>query len=626
MSDIAEKTTEKRSFEAEVSRLLEIVAHSLYSEKAIFLRELIANASDACDRLRYASLTEPGLLAGDSEFRVTLTADAAAKTLTIADNGIGMNRAELIENLGTIARSGTAAFVKQLSGDQGRDMALIGQFGVGFYSAFMVSERVEVLTRKAGDDQAWRWLSNGKGEYTIEPAQKESHGTTITLHLNAESAEFTGGARLQQIVATYCDHIALPILLCDGDKSERLNAAAALWLRPKAEITPEQYRDFYRHVSHGFDEPWLVIHNKAEGTLEYTSLLFVPSSKPLDLFEPERKHRLKLYVRRVFITDDCPELLPPYLRFLKGVVDSEDLPLNLSREMLQHNPLLARMRAQLTKRVLGELAKKAKDSPEEYGKFWENFGAVLKEGLYEDREQRETLLGLARFRSTSGEGLIALSDYVARMKPGQSDIYTITGDGIDRLAKSPQLEGFCARGIEVLLLTDAVDEFWLPALGEFNGHPFKSATRGAPELDAIAPAKDGEDKPATPTVEPKLASLIALLKLSLGDAVKDVRASNRLTDSAVCLVADEGDMDMHLERLLRAHRQLATDSKRILEINPKHALIARLADLAGKEGAADTLGDCAWLLLDQARILEGEALPDPAAFARRLSDLVAKGL
>ena len=618
-------STEKRSFQAEVSRLLDIVAHSLYSEKQIFLRELISNASDACDRLRYLALTEPRLIADDPALKVVLTPDKENRRLAIADNGIGMNHDELVENLGTIARSGTAHFMQELSGDQRKDMALIGQFGVGFYSAFMVADRVEVLSRKAGEDQAWLWVSDGKGEFTVEPAAKPGRGTVITLHLMADAAEYLEKARLQQIVKTYSDHIALPIVLAEGGKEETLNTAAALWTRPKAEITAEQYKEFYHHVAHSFDEPWLTLHNKAEGTFEYTTLLFVPGTKPFDLFDPQRKPRVKLYVRRVFITDDCPELLPAYLRFLRGIVDSEDLPLNVSREMLQLNPMLAKMRGQITKRVLGELTRKAKDAPEDYAKFWENFGAVLKEGLYEDHDNQEQLLPLMRFRSTAGDALVSFDDYVARMKPGQEAIYTITGDSLDLLAKSPQLEGYRAKGIEVLLLTDAIDEFWMPAVGSVKDHPLKSVTRGAADLGKIeGETKEAAATPAAP--EASLASLVALLKLSLGDAVKDVRSSDRLTDSAVCLVADEGDLDMHLERLLKQHRQLAATAKRILEINPRHPLIVRLAGMVGKAGAAEALGDFAWLLLDQARILEGEQLPDPAAFARRLAAVLEKGL
>src|SRR6185312_9044027 len=568
---------ETRSFEAETSRLLDIVAHSLYSEKQIFLRELISNASDACDRLRYAALTEPNLVEGDAFYRVVLTPVKSSRTLTVADNGIGMNREELIENLGTIARSGTAAFVNSMSGDAKSDLSLIGQFGVGFYSAFMVADRVEVLSRKAGDSEGWRWSSDGRGTFTVEPGAEVPRGTRITLHLREGDDEYLEPHRLRQIVTTYSDHIALPIVLADGSKEDTINTASALWTRPRAEITPEQYKEFYHHVGHGFDEPWLTLHAKAEGTVEYTYLLFVPSAKPFDLFDPDRKTRLKLYVRRVFITEEGTELVPSYLRFLRGIVDSEDLPLNVSREMLQTNPMVARIRQQLARRVLSELSKKATDAADEYANFWDNFGAVLKEGLYEDREQRETLLSLARFRSTAREGLVSLDDYVAAMKPGQDAIYTITGDNIDLLAKSPQLERLRAREVEVLLMTDPIDEFWLPSVGTFKEKPFKSATRGGAYLDKIALPEDKKDADEKPEPPAKLGSLIAIFKLALGEAVKDVRSSERLTDSAVCLVADEGDIDMHLERLLKAHRQLDTTAKRILEINPRHRLIERLA-------------------------------------------------
>src|SRR6266852_5456194 len=618
---------EKRSFQAEVSRLLDIVAHSLYSEKEIFLRELISNASDACDRLRYAALPQPALGGEDSEFRVVLTPDKAARPLTVDDNGVGMNRDELIENLGTIARSGTAAFVQNLTGEKtekNKDLALIGQFGVGFYSAFMVADKVEVVSRKAGESAAWRWVSDGKGEFSIEEAEKASRGTTIVLHLRAGEDEFLEPYRLRHIIKTYSDHIALPILLKEGGKEETINTASALWTRPRSEITPEQYKEFYHHVGHSFDDPWLTLHNKAEGVLEYTNLLFVPSTKPFDLFDPERKSRVKLYVRRVFITDEGTGLLPPYLRFLRGIVDSEDLPLNVSREMLQSNPMATRIRQQLTRRVLTELAKKASEAADEYDKFWDNFGAVLKEGLYEDREHRDELLGLVRFRSTARDALVSLDEYIAAMRPGQDAIYTINGDNLDLIKRSPQLEGFRARGVEVLLMTDPIDEFWVPAIGTYKDKPFKSATRGGVDLDKITAPEVGKDEKPEPPA--KLASLIAIFKLALGDAVKDVRSSDRLTDSAVCLVADEGDMDMHLERLLKQHRQLDTMSKRILELNPRHRLIERLAAAVGETGASEQLGEFAWLLLDQARIVEGEQLPDPPAFARRLAALLERGL
>src|SRR5215467_210845 len=474
----AEMTQETRSFQAEVSRLLDIVAHSLYSEKEIFLRELISNASDACDRLRYAALTEPTLAEGSADYRISLTPNKSTRTLTVSDNGIGMNREELIENLGTIARSGTAAFVNQLSGDARKDMSLIGQFGVGFYSAFMVAEKVEVVSRKAGESEGWRWVSEGKGEFTIESCPEAARGATIMVHLREGEDEYLDPSRLRRIVNTYSDHIGLPILLKDAGKEDTINTGSALWTRPKSEITQEQYNEFYHHVGHSFDDPWLTLHAKAEGVLEYTSLLFVPSVKPFDLFDPQRKSRVKLYVRRVFVTDEANDLLPPYLRFLRGIVDSEDLPLNISREMLQSNPMAVRIRQQLTRRVLTELGKKASEAPEDYAKFWDNFGAVLKEGLYEDRDQRDELLALARFHSTARDGLVSLDEYIAAMRPGQEAIYTIHGDNLDVIKKSPQLEGFRARGVEVLLMTDPIDEFWLPAIARHKDKPFKSATRG----------------------------------------------------------------------------------------------------------------------------------------------------
>ncbi|MBK3804389.1 molecular chaperone HtpG [Azospirillum brasilense] len=627
-------TEERLSFQAEVSRLLDIVAHSLYSEKEVFLRELVSNASDACDRLRYAALTQPELSADDPNLKVRLLVDKEARTLTVADNGIGMNREDLVENLGTIARSGTAAFMRNLKdsakeGDAKKDVNLIGQFGVGFYSAFMVADRVEVLTRKAGETQGWRWLSDGKGEFTISDVADLPRGTQIKLHLREGDDEYLEEHRLSGIVRKYSDHIAIPILFGEGDEAKSLNSASALWMRSKNEITAEQYTEFYHHVGHAFDDPWLTLHWRAEGAIEYTNLLFVPSSKPFDLFDPKRAHRVKLYVKRVFITDSAEGLLPPYLRFLRGVVDSEDLPLNISREMLQHNPMLAKIRAGITRRVLSELGKKARDTEkaEEYAAFWENFGAVLKEGLYDDYEHRDDLLKLMRFRSTAGDGLVSLEEYLGRMKEGQEAIFTISGDDIETLKRSPQLEGFKAKGVEVLLLTDPVDEFWVPSVGSFQDKPFKSVTRGGADLGKI---QGGEEKPAEEKAsEGELTDLLVLLKLTLQDVVKDVRPSERLTDSAVCLVADENDMDMHLERLLKQHKQLGMDApaaKRILEVNPAHPLIKRLAERAKASGAATSLDDAAWLLLDQARIVEGEALPDPAAFARRLASAMEKGL
>ncbi len=645
------------SFQAEVSRLLDIVANSLYSNKEIFLRELISNASDACDRLRYEALTQPELTAEDPDYKIALSSDTKAGTLTVADNGIGMNRDEMIENLGTIARSGTANFVRELE-DKPEGVNMIGQFGVGFYSAFMVADSVEVTSRRAGETQGWRWVSDGHGEFTVAEVpdgdEAPARGTRIVLKIKKGQEEFLDPLRLERIVRTYSDHISIPVTLVEvaangaaengaaenGDAEEdgarTLNAASALWTRPKSEISEAQYKEFYHHVAHAFDEPWLRLHFKAEGVIEYTGLLFLPSTKPFDLFQPERKHGVKLYVRRVFITDDCEGLVPPYLRFLRGVIDSEDLPLNLNREILQTNPVLAKIRNAVTKRVLKEIEKQAKKKPEDYATFWDNFGPVLKEGLYEDEGRRETLIELARFASTRGSGMVSLADYLGRMPEGQDAIYYISGQDAEALRKSPQIEGFAAKGVEVLLMSDPVDEFWLPVVREYQGKAFKSVTRGGAELDKIADAaEDGKDAAeGEDAAGPGTDALIAFVKLALKDEVKDVRTSERLTDSPVCLVADEGDMDMHLERLLKQHNQIDQATTRILEINPKHALIQRMvAELeTGSAPASDTadgdappLEEAARLLLDQARILEGEPLPDPGAFARRLSRLVARG-
>ncbi|HYB11315.1 MAG TPA: molecular chaperone HtpG [Alphaproteobacteria bacterium] len=621
---------EKLNFQAEVSKLLDIVAHSLYSEREVFLRELISNASDACDRLRYEALTKPELLEGGADFRITLSADKKTGTLTIADNGIGMSRADLIENLGTIARSGTAAFVTEAAkGDGDAAPSLIGQFGVGFYSAFMVSDRVEVVSRKAGGSEAWHWISDGKGSFTVGEAELASRGTRVNLHLNDTAKEFLEAARLREVVKRHSDHIAIPIELDEAGKKETINRASALWTRPKSEITELQYKEFYRQSAHSFDEPWATLHYRAEGTLDYTALLFVPQERPFDLFNPERKSSVRLYVKRVFITDECPELLPAYLRFLRGIVDTDDLPLNVSREMLQKNPVLIKMRTGLVKRTLDELDRKAKDDPKDYAKFWRNFGAVLKEGLYEDPEQRERLLALARFHSTAGEELVSFEDYLTRMREGQEAIYYIAGETVEVVRRSPQLEGFRAKGVEVLLMTDPVDEFWLSAVGSYKEKPFKSVTRGSADLAKIKSAAGSDadgDKREDDSAASEVSGLVALFKLTLKDMVKDVRASERLTDSPVCLVADEGDMDIHLERLLRQHKQVDQGARRILEVNPTHPLIRRLVKDVSKKGTSSRIEDYAFLLLDQARIVQGETPPDPAAFSRRLASVLEYGL
>lgn len=643
-------TKETFAFQAEVSKLLDIVAHALYSQKEIFLRELISNASDACDKLRYGSLTNPGLTDGSGAFQVTLSADTKARALTISDNGIGMDRDDLVETLGTIARSGTQAFMDALSqakdakekkkkkGDDAGDIDLIGQFGVGFYSSFMVAEKVEVVTRKAGGDAAWLWTSDGTGEFTIDAAARGQHGTDVTVYLKKEEKEYLEPTRIEHIVKTYSDHIGIPIVLKAAKKDEEdrtLNKASALWTREKRDISDDDYKEFYRHVGQMWDEPWLTLHNRVEGVTSYTNLLFIPSSRPFDLFNPERKNQLKLYVKRVYITDNCDELLPGYMRFVRGVVDSEDIPLNVSREMLQHDPALAKIKKALTKRVFNELKKKAEKAPEEYAAFWENFGPVIKEGLYEDFAHRDALLELVRFRSTEADGLVSLKDYAARMKDGQDAIFYIAGEDAEAVAQSPQLEGFKAKGVEVLLLTDPVDEFWIPSVGAFDEKTFKSATRGGGEdLAGIGKAKaesgaksGGAEKPDEAKDISRVEPLLAAFKVTLGDKVKDVRASERLTDSPVCLVADEGDMDMNIERLLKQHNQLSESTPRVLEINPDHGLIVMLADKAKTaEGVDPTVEDAAFLLFDQARIVEGEPIADPLAFSKRMAAVMEKGL
>jgi molecular chaperone HtpG len=624
---MTEKTHE---FQAEVTKLLDIVAHSLYSEKEIFLRELVSNSSDACDKLRYAAITKPELIKDDPEFKVTLSVDKKAKTLTIVDNGIGMTEQEMIDNLGTIARSGTSLFSEELTGDSTKDINLIGQFGVGFYSSFMVADKVTVVSRKAGEDVATVWSSSGGGSFDISEGSRDGRGTTITLHMRKEAKEFLEPARLRNIVKTYADHIALPVILKaekDGEEDEVLNTASALWSRSKSDITAEQYTEFYHHVGQSYDSPWLTLHSKVEGRIEYTMLVFIPEQPPFDLFNPERKSQLKLYVKRVFITDDCEELIPAYLRFLRGVVDSEDLPLNVSREMLQNNPVLKKIRSGLVKKVIGEIEKKARKDSDSFEVFWDNFGAVLKEGIYEDTENGERILKLALFRSTKAEKRTNLVDYISRMKEGQESIYYITGDDFDSLKSSPQLEGFAAKGIEVLLLDDAVDSFWLSRIPEFEGKSFKSVTRGTAELDNVANEEDSSKESGSKAESADMDKLIALFKKALDGKVKDVKKSSRLTDSPVCLVADDGDMDIHLEKILKAHKQFGgADSMRILELNPTHALIKKLATMANEKGSSEALEDAALLLLDQAHIVEGDPVSDPVAFSKRMADFMTSGI
>ena len=620
------KKSKTKSFEADVSRLLHMMVHSVYSDRDVFLRELIANAADACEKLRYEAISRPELLGDDPKPRIVIHADKDGRTLAVEDNGIGMARDEMAEALGTIARSGTRAFMERVEAVKtGEQAEFVGQFGVGFYSVFMVADRVEVFTRAAGGEEAWRWSSDGKGEYEIGPVALDDaprRGTRVVLHLMEEASSYAERSTLERLVRSRSGHVPVPISIVEKPGAEPAEVAdgSALWTKPRSDVKPEDYTDFYRSVSGQYDEPAMTIHYRAEGRHEYSTLAFVPGSQPFDLFDQDRKGRMKLYVRRVFITDDA-DLVPRYLRFVRGIVDSADLPLNVSREMIQESPLLAAVRRGVTNRILGDLVKLAESDADAYSKIWENFGVVLKEGLYEDFERREQLLKLARFRTTaSGDALRSLTDYVADMKEGQKAIFYMTGDDRARLEASPQLEGFRARGVEVLLLTDPVDSFWVMQMPEFEGKPFKSVTQAATDLSDIA-LLDASAKPSEPAV-PEVEQFLAFVKSSLGDAVTDVRPSERLTDSAVCLVAPEHGLDRQYERLLSAAGRLETASKPILEVNPRHERIIALAKL-GKD-TEDLKDDVAHLLYDEARVLDGDKPVDAKQFSTRLARLISR--
>ncbi len=618
---------ETRSFEADVAKLLHLMVHSVYSDTDVFLRELISNAADACEKLRYEALSDAGLLGEDGQPGITVTLDPDGHRITIEDNGIGMSDAELADALGTIARSGTKAFMDKIAGvRESEDSSLIGQFGVGFYSAFIVADRVDVVSRRAGSNTAASWSSDGLGTYTIQSvdvSDAPARGTRVVLHLKEEATKYTDGFTVERIVNAQSGHVPVPVLLKDKPDAEAKTIAdgSALWTKPKADITAEDYTEFYRSAAGQFDEPALTLHYRAEGRHEYTVLAFVPETKPFDLFDPDRAGRMKLYVRRVFITDEA-DVLPRYLRFVRGLVDSNDLPLNVSREMIQDSPILAAIQNAVTNRVLAELDKLSTGDSERYRKLWDNFGAVLKEGLYEDYNRRETLLGLARFKTTaSGGAWRSLKDYATDLKENQTAIYYATGTDLDRLATSPQLEGFRARGIEVLLLTDQVDSFWVTSGIDFEGKPFKSVTQGLADLGLI-PLTEGETP--TTTASDAVNRFIAFVKETLGDAVSDVRASERLTTSAVCIVAPEHAMDRQLEKLLAGAGRLDAAAKPVLEINPHHALIEKLSAMGTDD--TDVRTDAAHLLFDDARIADGELPADPRGFSARLFRLLERGL
>lgn len=611
--------SEKREFQTEVTKLLDIVINSLYSEKYIFLRELISNASDACDKLKYWALTNPDAAKTSGEFKIKIIPDEKENTLVVSDNGIGMNKDDLINHIGTIAKSGTADFVRNAK-DNGSVVDLIGQFGVGFYSAFMVAKKVEITTRKAGEEQAWKWVSDGLGGYEISEAKRESNGTDIKLFLKDDAKDFTDTIYLRHVIRTYSDHVEYPIVL-DLAKAgeETVNTASALWTRNKADITPEQYKEFYRHVSKNFDDPWLTLHFKAEGSIEYNALLYIPSTAPYDLFQPDRQQSLKLYVNKVFISDKVEGLMPAYLRFVKGVIDSSDLPLNISREMLQQSALLAKIRQGTVSRILKELTKRMKDY-DDYLKFWNAFGIAFKEGIYEDFSNRDEVAALSLFASTnSEEKLTSLDEYISRAKPEQKAIYYITGDDVPTLRNNPQLEAFKEKGVEVLLLTDPIDEFWTQTLTTYKTFAIKHISQADVDLSIKRDSKKAD--------EGDLKKLTDLMADMFKNEVGKVIVTEKLTKSPAALNVENGQMSIHLERLMRNHQQqTAFASTRILEINPYHPLIIKLAEMLGDENKKTEVSEVSRLVLDQAKIAEGEAVSDPSFFAEKVSEYILKGM
>lgn len=633
-------TQEKKAFSAEVDKILHIMIHSLYSNKEIFMRELISNASDACDKLRYLAQTTPDILEDNSEFKITIKLDKDNRKIVIRDNGIGMNREELIENLGTIARSGTQNFLQNLSGDTKKDSMLIGQFGVGFYSAFMAADSITVTSKKVGEEKSYTWHSDGLGEYTISDADNDiefSCGTEIVLHVKEKDDEYLDDFRLKNIVKTYSDHIIVPIYFINDDNTEtQLNSSLALWTRSKAEVTEEQYKEFYKGLSYVMDDPWLIIHNKNEGAVEFTNLLFIPSTKPYDLFSQDRKRRVKLYIKRIFISDENIDLVPHYLRFIRGVVDSEDLPLNISRETLQHNRVLEKIKSSITKKVISELKKKKEESEEDYLKFWSNFGRVLKEGLCEHTSDHEKILEISMFRSAIHNKLISLDEYINNFKEGQKSIYYLSGENVDKLLTSPQIEGFLNKGIDVLLFTDPVDNFWANNHIKYKDHEIISATKSNIDLEKdINKEEDASDDKfdsgnSNNTQDKKYSKLIEHFKEVLGDLVKDVKVSKKLTSSIGCLTISDSGMDIHLEKMLMAQKQLSSSSAKILEINPKHPIIQKLnnALLTANKNSINVINNdqLAKLIFDQACIMEGQSLQNTREFLKTINNILEKSL
>ncbi|MDC1280881.1 molecular chaperone HtpG [bacterium] len=627
-------TNMSNKFEADTGKILDIVINSLYSEREIFLRELVSNASDALDKRKYLGLTNKKIDNSSAMSEIKIEVNSKEKTLTISDNGIGMNEEDLKSSLGTIARSGTKAFLEQMSEtskEKKPDMSLIGQFGVGFYASFMVADSVEVLSKKAGEDDAWKWTSDGKTGFNLEKTIKEDAGTSIKLNLKKDAKEFLEETRLQFIVRKYSDHISFPVKLIEIDKKDAeekiLNEASALWTRPAKEIKEEQYQEFFSHIGAGFGKPLLTMHNKTEGTISYTNLICIPSTRPFDLFNPDRKSSLKLYINRVFITDKCDALVPSYLRFVKGLVDTQDIDLNVSREMLQNNPAVTKISKSLVGKILRELKKVSEKNIDGYKEFWKEYGAVLKEGLYEDIERKETLLDLCRFSSNESEDVVSLTEYLDKIPKSQKDIYYISSETRAQAIASPHLEGFKSKNIPVLIMTDAIDQFWLPMIGSFKDKKFISITQGQINLDDLDENntdKDIENKEQKEKQDKEFVDLIAQMKVVLGEQVKDIRLSSKLTDSPVCLVADDGDMDIAMEQLMAQRDTNYKGAPRILEINGDHSLIKNMKSLLSKKENNDLVSDAGTLLFEQARLMEGKMPSDPAQFSKIMNQFLLK--
>ena len=625
----------EKKFEADTGKILDIVINSLYSEREIFVRELISNASDAIDKKKYLALTNKSINDTSDPFEIKIEVNSKENTIKISDNGIGMDEEDLINSLGTIARSGTKAFLEQFNkskDEKKEDVNLIGQFGVGFYASFMVADKVEVLSKKAGTDKSWKWISDGKSGYNIEKGEKTNSGTELILHLKKDAKEFLEGTRIQFVVRKYSDHISYPVKMLEVSKKdakeETINEASALWTRVPKDIKEKQYEDFFSHIGAGFGKPLLTMHNNTEGTVSYTNLLCIPSSKPFDLFNPDRKSSLKLYINRVFITDKCENLIPAYLRFVKGIVDTQDIDLNVSREMLQNNPAVAKISKSLVGKILRELKKIADKDKAKYIQFWNEFGQVLKEGLYEDLERKDTLLELARFSNNENDDLISLEDYVNTMDKNQKDIYYIAADTKPQALSSPHLEGFKSKGIKVLVMADPIDQFWLSMAGQFKEKNFVSITQGEIDLDNIkSDKKDPKNKDTKKDdVDKKFTNLIAHLKASLGQNVKDIRLTSKLTDSPACLVADKGDMDVAMENLMKQRDPNYQGAPRILEINPEHALVEKMNKLLSDKKHNNLVDDAGTLLFEQARMMEGKLPSDPTKFAKIMNNFLVKGV